>query len=221
MQKIPGYVDKVIVADNNSGDQTRQVALSLAEQKKLPYYLQVTCEKTRGYGATCLRAMKELQNEDIVVFLDGDLSDDPGQMHRLLDPIINKETEITLANRFNSENKNTTMSFAQKFGTRLAVHLMRWFFGYHFQDLGPFRALTYGALKKINLQDKNFGFTIELQIKAGWLKIPFREIDMPYYDRNDGKSKVSGTLWGVLGAAYKILGLVFYYRVVLFFKKRP
>lgn len=203
-KEIPAFVDGVFLCDNGSKDKTCQVA----KDSYCPTSVKVLFEAKRGYGNACLRGLKEITDEDIIVFLDADGSDDPGNMEKLLNPIIYHQKDVVISNRFTSELEKGAMSLPQYFGNKLAVFLVRLFWGYGYFDLGPFRAITREAFQKLEMQTPDYAWTIELQIKALQKKLNIAQVDLPYRCRQQGKSKVSGTVRGVIGAARKIMGYV-------------
>lgn len=205
LEQIPPYVDAVYVADNGSTDKSADVIFQARHNDPRIEYV---FESRRGYGHACLAAMRTMRACDIVVFLDADGSDDPQQMPLLLDALIDQENDLVISNRFTAQRQKGSLSPPQIFGNKLAVFLIRLLWRFSYRDLGPFRAVTQPALEKVNLQDTNFGFTIELQIKAIEHGLKIAQVDVPYYQRRAGTSKVSGTLRGVIGAGYKIISII-------------
>lgn len=217
LRDIPDWVDRVVVVDNGSTDGT----FAAASAKGLHPNAVAVREPARGYGNACLRGMKELEpsasgapgdegfsGEDVVVFLDADHSDDPREMARLVGPVAAGEADFTLADRFTASLEPGALTAPQRFGNKLAVALIFALWGGRYGDLGPFRAIRKGALDSLRMGDRNYGWTVEMQVKAlsGGLRV--REIGMPYRNRRGGVSKVSGTLRGVLGAGLKILAVI-------------
>ncbi len=198
---MPEYVDNVYVTDNGSTDNTARIAREKGAV--------VTTEKKKGYGMACLRAISCLQDEDIVVFLDGDYSDDPSNMDLLLDPIIASEADMVISNRFTLAMEKGSMSLPQRFGNKLSVFLIGLLWGFKYYDLGPFRAVSRESLESLEMEDKNFGWTIEMQIKAIQHGLRIVQVDVPYKNREKGKSKVSSTVSGVIRAGYKIIYTIF------------
>lgn len=203
--EIPtGLVREVIVVNNASSDET---ALR-AEQAGAT----VVDETRRGYGHACLRGMEYLrsmkQPPGIVVFLDADYSDSPGEMDRLVQPIIEGRADLVIGSRALGERERGSMQPQQIFGNWLATRLMRLFYNACFTDLGPFRAIRYPALMDLQMQDKTFGWTVEMQVKAAKKGLTFTEVPVSYKQRI-GVSKVSGTLSGTVKAGYKILYTIF------------
>lgn len=207
IQEIPTYLNaQIIVANNASADNTKQVALDAGAI--------VVEEFRRGYGAACLKAMAyvaELPTKpDVIVFLDGDHSDFPAQMVDLLEPIQNDEADFVLGSRALGNRERGSMTLPQRFGNGLSTLLLKWIYGFQFTDLGPFRAIRYESLVALKMQDTNYGWTIEMQIKALRQGLRIQEKPVNYRNRI-GVSKVSGTVKGVFGAGYKILFTIFKY----------
>lgn len=204
--EIPAYVQEIIVANNNSSDETAQNAKNAGAT--------VVDQPLRGYGNACLKAMEYIANQEkkpeVIVFLDGDYSDYPAQMSLLLDK-INEGYDFVIGSRALGKSEKGSMTFPQRFGNRLATSLMRWFYKAQFTDLGPFRAIKYSALLGLKMEDTNYGWTIEMQLKAVHQQLKYTEVAVDYKNRI-GVSKVSGTLRGVIGAGYKIITLIFKYR---------
>lgn len=203
LRAIPEYVDHVIVVDNGSTDDTAAAATSLGAL--------VVHEPQRGYGKACLtgiaKAMKTLP--DVIVFMDADGSDDPTQMDRLLEPITQGRASMVIGSRVMGVAEPGALSLPQRFGNALACRLMRWIYGVRYTDLGPFRAMTTRSLHELAMDDENFGWTIQMQIRArrrGWAS---REVPVDYRRRAAGQSKISGTLKGMVGAGSIILSTIF------------
>ncbi|MAG86563.1 MAG: UDP-glucose--dolichyl-phosphate glucosyltransferase [Flavobacteriaceae bacterium] len=204
--EIPNIVDEVIVVSNNSTDDTEKNAQTAGAT--------VLQEKRKGYGYACLKGMDYIANQnstpDIIVFLDGDYSDYPSELTKIIAPIQQKNIDMVIGARVKKWREAGSMTFPQIFGNWLATTLMRLFFGAKFTDLGPFRAIKYEKLLKLNMQDKTYGWTIEMQLKA--LKQDFTYVEVPvHYKNRIGVSKVSGTLKGAIFAGVKILGWIFKY----------
>ena len=204
--EIPNIVDEVIVVSNNSTDDTEKNAQTAGAT--------VLQEKRKGYGYACLKGMDYIANQnstpDIIVFLDGDYSDYPSELTKIIAPIQQKNIDMVIGARVKKWREAGSMTFPQIFGNWLATTLMRLFFGAKFTDLGPFRAIKYEKLLKLNMQDKTYGWTVEMQLKA--LKQDFTYVEVPvHYKNRIGVSKVSGTLKGAIFAGAKILGWIFKY----------
>jgi glycosyltransferase involved in cell wall biosynthesis len=210
IKEIPDWTDDIIVVDNGSTDNTIPVAEKAGAR--------VVLEKQKGYGSACLTGIDSLQNPDIVVFLDGDYSDYPVDMSNLVDPIINNQAEMVIGSRALGNAEKGALTPQARFGNWLACKLIFLFWGACFTDLGPFRAIRYSTLLNLGMCDKNYGWTVEMQIKAAQKAIPSMEVPVRYRKRI-GKSKVSGTLQGVVGAGVKILSTIF--KAAIAEKKKP
>ncbi len=200
LDAIPAWVDEVIVGDNGSTDGTVFIAES--------HNAAVATARRKGYGSACLAAMARLTNPDIVVYLDGDFSDYPEQMDRLVDPIIAGGAELVIGSRVLGHHEPGALTPQARFGNRLACFLMRLFWRVRYTDLGPFRAIRFESLQRLEMADPDYGWTVEMQIKAALHGMAYAEAPVNYRKRI-GVSKVSGTLRGVIGAGYKILGTIF------------
>ncbi len=199
-------VRDIIVCNNASTDRTAEVA---AENGAT-----VVNQPQRGYGNACLKGMEfiaqKAQKPDIIVFLDGDYSDYPEELLLLVAPIIEGRAEMVIGSRALGARESGSMTPQQVFGNWLATRMIRLFFNYTFTDLGPFRAIRYDSLLKIGMVDRNFGWTVEMQVKAAKLKMACLEIPVTYR-RRIGVSKVSGTVKGTILAGYKIIFTIFKY----------
>ena len=202
IKDIPDFVDEIVVADNGSNDNTVAVAKKSGAT--------VVTENERGYGAACLKAIDYIKNKsyDIIVFLDGDYSDHPEEMFNVVEPIIKKDFDLVIGSRMLGKREKGAMLPQAVFGNWLSTFLINLFWNYKFTDLGPFRAIKYSSLLKLNMQDRNFGWTVEMQIKAAKQKMKTTEVPVSYRKRI-GKSKVTGTLKGTVKASVKILYLIF------------
>lgn len=196
-------VHEIIVVDNGCTDRTAEIAAELGAR--------VVTEQQKGYGSACLSGIAAVEYADIVVFLDGDYSDDPTEIPLLLQPIKDGNAEFVLGKRIPVE-KGALLPQAQ-FGNKLATLLMRIFFRVKYTDLGPFRAIVYTKLLTLDMKDKNFGWTIEMQLKAAKMGFHIREVPVSYRKRI-GTSKISGTLIGSIRAGTKILTTLFRYRIL-------
>ena len=207
---IPSSVDEVIVISNNSTDHTEKNATKAGAT--------VLREAKKGYGYACLKGMEYIASQeisqlpDIIVFLDGDYSDYPEQLTELVAPIINDNIDFVIGSRVKKFREAGSMTPQQVFGNWLATFLMTIFFGAKYTDLGPFRAIKYEKLLELEMEDKTYGWTVEMQLKAIKKKYSYTEIPMKYRNRI-GVSKVSGTLKGTIFAGMKILGWIFKYSI--------
>lgn len=201
---IPDLVSEVIVANNGSTDKTAEVAAAAGAT--------VVDQPIAGYGIACLKGMAYVASlkdqPDVIVFIDGDYSDYPEQLPEVLAPILNDQMDMVIGSRALGKRAAGSMTFPQIFGNWLATTLMRWIYGAYFTDLGPFRAIRWEALKALNMQDKTYGWTVEMQVKAAKQKLKFTEVPVNYKKRI-GVSKVSGTVKGTIMAGYKILWTIF------------
>ncbi|MFL1010918.1 glycosyltransferase family 2 protein [Flavisericum labens] len=203
---IPNLVDEVIVVSNNSTDKTEYNAKKAGAT--------VLTEPNKGYGYACLKGLEyiEQKNEkpDIVVFMDGDYSDYPEELTKITAPIIENNVDLVIGTRTKQLREKGSMTSPQIFGNWLATNLMRLFFSAKFTDLGPFRAIKYQKLLTLNMEDKTYGWTVEMQLKALKQKLTYTEVPVNYRNRI-GVSKVSGTIKGAIFAGIKILGWIFKY----------
>jgi glycosyltransferase involved in cell wall biosynthesis len=203
---IPSIVDEVIVVSNNSTDNTEINAANAGAT--------VLQEPQKGYGYACLKGMAYISIQetkpDIIVFLDGDYSDYPEQLTEVVSPILNDDIDFVIGARVQRLREQGSMTPQQVFGNWLATFLMKLFFGAKFTDLGPFRAIKYDKLLALNMEDKTYGWTVEMQLKALKQKLTYVEVPMKYRNRI-GVSKVSGTVKGSVMAGIKILGWIFKY----------
>lgn len=193
-------VDEIIVVDNGCTDRTVEIAKN--------HSARIVIEPRKGYGSACLAGIAAVQAPDIVVFLDGDYSDDPTEMLSLVKPILDGQKEFVIGTRRPTE-KGALLPQA-RFGNKLATLLIRVFFGVKYTDLGPFRAIRYDKLVALDMQDKNFGWTIEMQLKAAKMGMKVLEVPVSYRKRI-GTSKISGTVIGSIRAGIKILTTLFRY----------
>ncbi len=191
--------DHIIVCDNASTDNTTKVAQSAGAQ--------VVLEAQPGYGIACLTALAAMPKSDIIVFIDGDHSFYATQSLPLLDEIC-QGYELVIGSRALGKVQPGALTLPQRMGNWLAVKLIRWLWQAQISDLGPFRAISAQALNQIQMQDTRFGWTVEMQVKAIQLKLPMTEIPVDTRPRI-GKSKISGTIRGVIGAALGIFGTIF------------
>lgn len=203
---IPKVVDEVIVVNNNSTDNTTVNAEKAGAT--------VLTENRKGYGFACLKGMSYIAAQkgkpSIIVFLDGDYSDYPAQLTQIIAPILNDDIDFVIGARVKELREVGSMTPQQIFGNWLTTFLMRLFFGAKFTDLGPFRAIKYSKLLDLNMEDKTYGWTVEMQLKALKQKLSYVEVPVKYRNRI-GVSKVSGTVKGSIFAGIKILSWIFKY----------
>ena len=206
IEDIPEIVTEVIVVNNNSSDTTSEVAKTAGAT--------VLSEENRGYGSACLKGMAYISEKDIkpdiIVFLDGDYSDYPEELTKLVAPIIEEDIDFVIGARIKRLRESGSMTFPQRFGNWLATSLMKLFFRSTYTDLGPFRAIKYKKLLALEMEDKTYGWTVEMQLKALKRKYSYVEVPVRYRNRI-GVSKVSGTVKGAIFAGIKILSWIFKY----------
>ena len=208
IQDIPKIVNEVIVVSNGSTDATETNAKTAGAT--------VLTEMNKGYGYACLKGMEYIARQtlkpDIIVFLDGDYSDYPEELTKIVNPIIKENKDFVIGARTKHLREKGSMTMPQIFGNWLATTLMRFFFNAKFTDLGPFRAIKYEKLLALNMQDKTYGWTVEMQLKALRKNLLYSEVPIHYRNRI-GVSKVSGTVKGAIFAGIKILGWIFKYSI--------
>ena len=194
-------VRRVVVADNGSTDATASVALE--------HGAEVVQEPERGYGAACLRALAHLASDppDIVVFLDGDHSDHPDELPSVVGPILDGRADLVIGSRATGRRERGALSPQQRAGNAVASTALRLLYGVRYTDLGPFRAVRWSTLRRLQMCDRNYGWTVEMQIKAARQRVPYCEVPVSYR-RRIGVSKVSGTVRGSVSAGAKILWLL-------------
>ncbi|MEK7468335.1 MAG: glycosyltransferase family 2 protein [Planctomycetota bacterium] len=193
-------VDDVIVVDNGSTDRTADVARTGGAR--------IVSESRRGYGSACLAGIAALREPDIVVFVDADFSDHPDELPLLVAPIAEDRADMVIGSRALGNREKGALLPQARFGNMLACFLMRVIYGHRYTDLGPFRAIRLSSLRKIGMRDRNFGWTVEMQIRA--LRHGLRVTEVPVsYRKRVGVSKITGTLSGTLRAGYKILFTIF------------
>lgn len=198
-------VTEVLIVDSNSTDGTPEIASAMGAR--------VLHEPRRGYGRACLTGLASATNPDVVVFLDGDYSDRPDELPLLLNPIIAGHADITLGSRLGTQSTHGAMAWHAAFGNRLAAALIRLLYGARISDLGPFRAARADVLRRLELQENTYGWAVEMILKGAIGGHRIVEVPVSYYPRI-GKSKISGTLSGTVGAAWFIFSLIvrYYFR---------
>lgn len=196
---------EIIVVNNASTDNTAEVARINGAT--------VVEERRRGYGAACLRGISVVSDSDIVVFVDGDYSDYPEELDQLIKPITENRADFVLGSRMIYPESRDALLPQARYGNKLATFLIYIFFGYRFTDLGPFRAIRFDSLKQINMVDTDFGWTVEMQIKAIKNNLRIEEIPV-HYRKRIGISKITGTISGTFKAGVKIMYTIFKYLLV-------
>lgn len=206
IKEIPSFINEIIVVNNNSTDDTGGVALRAGAT--------VIEEHRPGYGYACLKgidyAKKINPQPDVLIFLDGDRSDYPAEMQSLIDKILNDDCDLVIGSRALGKIEKGSMTFPQLFGNWLATRLLKIFYRVKYTDLGPFRAVKFPSLLRMNMQDTTYGWTVEMQLKAAKLKMRTAEVPVRYRKRI-GFSKISGTIKGTVLAGYKIITTIFKY----------
>jgi glycosyltransferase involved in cell wall biosynthesis len=198
-------VQEIVVVDNGCLDRTAEVARAAGAR--------VVSEERKGYGSACLAGIAALNAPEIVVFLDGDYSDFPSEMPLLLQPILAGDAEMVIGSRIRGVHEKGALLPQARFGNALATFLIRLLFHVCYTDLGPFRAIRYERLLAMDMQDKTFGWTVEMQIKAAKMGLRVCEVPVTYRKRI-GQSKITGTVKGTILAGYKIITTIFRYGLV-------
>ncbi len=197
--EVPDWVDRVVVVDNGSRDGTGEIARSAGAT--------VVHEPLKGYGSACRAGISELDDVDVIVFLDGDGSDDPSDMARIVDPVVRDGYGLVIGSRVLGRAETGALTLQQRAGNALATLLIRLVWGARFTDLGPFRAIRRTSLQQLDLSDRDFGWTVEMQVRAIECGLSVREVPVRYR-RRIGLSKISGTLRGAVLAGCKILYVI-------------
>ena len=205
LAEIPKVVSEVIVVDNGSRDRTAEVARAKGAR--------VVSESRRGYGQACLAGIAAARGADVIAFLDGDHSDYPEQLVDVLAPILAGEADMVIGSRQLGRRARGAHPAHAVLGTRFCVGIMNLLFDTRATDLGPFRAITAEALERLQMRDRNFGWTVEMQVKAALRGLRVVEVPVDYRPRI-GQSKVSGTLSGTVRAGAKILGTLARYKLL-------
>lgn len=197
---IPAWVDERIVVDNGSTDRTAERASENGAR--------VVREPRRGYGAACLAGLAAVGAADIIVFLDADFSDDPRQMDRLVKPIADGTADLVIGSRTLGPCEAGALTPVQRWGNRLSCWLIDHLWYFRYTDLGPFRAIRADALGLLRMDDRTYGWTIQMQIRA--IRAGLRVLEVPVdYRRRIGRSKISGTISGAVRAGVTILRTIF------------
>ncbi len=197
------WVRTIVVVDNGSSDRT-------AEYARL-HGARVVPEPQRGYGAACLTGIASLEKDiEVIVFLDADYSDFAEELEKLAAPVLQGQADMVIGTRMHDRAARACLTPQQRYGNKFAAFLMRWFWGFRYSDLGPFRAINRKSLDLLEMEDRNFGWTVEMQIKAVQKGLRIVEVPVQYRVRI-GRSKISGTVKGTILAGSKILYTVFRY----------
>jgi glycosyltransferase involved in cell wall biosynthesis len=195
-------IRECIVVDNDSTDETARVAADAGAR--------VVVEQRRGYGQACMTgAASVAPTTDIIVFMDGDGSDVPAELPRLIDPIVAGEQDFVIGSRLRGEREEGSMIFSQIFASRLLGLLLRIMYGVRYTDMGPFRAIARSSLERLRMQERTYGWNLEMQMRAVQEKLRVLEVPTSCRRRTGGVSKVSGSLRASIKAASRILGVLF------------
>jgi len=206
LSDIPSHIaTEIIVVDSNSTDGTPEIAAKMGAR--------VIQEPRRGYGRACLTGRTAANSPDVIAFLDGDYSDRPSELPLLLAPIAEGRADIVLGSRLHQRNSDGALPWHQAFGNRLAAGLIRILYRVNVTDLGPFRAGRAEALRELGLEETTYGWAVEMILKGALAGYRIVEVPVSYYPRI-GKSKISGTLKGTIGAGWFIISLIvrYYFR---------
>lgn len=199
-------IRNIYVCDNGSNDFSREKAEASGAI--------VLHEPQRGYGSACLKGVQYIasgdaeQQPEILAFIDGDYADRPAEIFLLIEKMLADDLDLVIGSRTTGKSTGDSLTLVQKFGNALATNLIQLFFGYRYSDLGPFRAIRFKKLLEMNMQDRGYGWTVEMQVKAVKMKYKVGEVPVSYHKRI-GKSKISGTFKGIIGAGSKILYTIF------------
>jgi len=194
-------IRRAVVCDNGSRDRTAEIARD--------HGAVVVCESRRGYGAACQRALRALEDDppEIVLFMDADRSDDPADLGSILAPILAGRADLVIGSRVLGTRERGSLTPQARVGNWIATRLIAWLYGVRYTDLGPFRAIRYSSLASLGMGDPDFGWTVEMQVKAARRGLRSEEVPVRYR-RRIGRSKISGTLSGATAAGVKILGTI-------------
>ena len=194
-------IRRAVVCDNGSRDRTAEIARD--------HGAVVVCESRRGYGAACQRALRALEDDppEIVLFMDADRSDDPADLGSILAPILAGRADLVIGSRVLGTRERGALTPQARVGNWIATRLIAWLYGVRYTDLGPFRAIRYSSLASLGMGDPDFGWTVEMQVKAARRGLRSEEVPVRYR-RRIGRSKISGTLSGATAAGVKILGTI-------------
>jgi glycosyltransferase involved in cell wall biosynthesis len=195
------WVRRIVVVDNGSTDRTAEVARAGGAE--------VVSEPRKGYGSACLAGLDHMRQDppDVVTFMDADYSDHPEQLPRVVTPLLRGEAEMVIGSRAIGRRQPEALLPQARFGNVLACALIEWLFGYHYTDLGPFRAIRWQALESLEMRDPDFGWTVEMQARAADRNLPVVEVPVDYRERI-GVSKITGTIRGTVLAGTKILSTI-------------
>jgi glycosyltransferase involved in cell wall biosynthesis len=198
--KVPSGIGRVVLVDNGSTDATARVAAA--------HGARVVAEPVAGYGRACLAGLAALREDppEVVAFVDADGSDELSRLPDLIAPVAAGEEDLVLGRRVPVVRE--ALSFQQRFGHLLATGLIRFFWRHRYRDLGPMRVISWEALERLGMQDRDFGWTVEMQVRAIRCRLRVREIDVPYHPRSAGKSKISRTVSGTVRASITILWVI-------------
>ena len=196
-------VTEVVLVDSDSSDGTQDIAAT--------YGARVIIESRRGYGRACLTGLQHATDPDVVVFLDGDYSDRPAELPMLLEPIISGRADIVIGSRLTGSRTRGALPVHSLCGNWLAARLIRLLYGVRLTDLGPFRAARAEVLRTLDLREASYGWAVEMILRGALKHARITEVPVSYH-RRIGKSKITGTLRGSVGAAWYILGRIFQYR---------
>lgn len=206
IEEIPDIVDEIIVVNNNSTDATSEIAKKAGAT--------VLSENKKGYGYACLKGLQYISSQSIkpyiIVFLDGDYSDHPEELINIVKPVLDHDMDLVIGARTKELREKGSMTPQQVFGNWLATSLMKLLFKASYTDLGPFRAIKYEKLLALQMEDKTYGWTVEMQLKALKHKLSYCEVPV-HYKKRIGTSKISGTIKGTVMAGIKIVGWILKY----------